>query len=208
MTVEPDRVATIAHVTDHVAVGLARLTDRWQRPVIRAVLSAWLSEVQELEDAAWELLSLTIETASGDALDQYGVILGTPNPGVSTALYRALLSAAALAIRSSGTGPELLAVLEQLSVPGESDLVLTLTESFPATLSVEPVSVSAFTAAVLYSVLRRAVAGGVRLLVIDVPEGDTFAFSDTDETVDDAERGFSDTAGLVGGQLVGVLDGA
>ena len=204
MTAEPDRIATIAHVTDHVAVGLARLTDRWQKPVIRAVLGAWLAEVQELEDAVWEVLSLTIETASGDALDQYGVLLGTPNPGVSTALYRALLSAAALAIRSSGTGPELLAILDRLSI----DATLELTELFPATLKVEPVTTADFPAAVMRAVLARAVSGGVRLLVVDVPEGDTFAFSDTDETVTDAARGFSDTGGLVGGQLVGVLDGA
>ena len=57
----------------------------------------------------------------------------------------------------------------------------------------------------VHAIVRRAVAAGVRLVTIDVPAGDTFAFSDTDETVTDASRGFSDTAGLVGGQLVGAI---
>ena len=46
----------------------------------------------------------TLDTAEGDALAQYGAILGTSNPGVAEAIYRALLRAAARAIRAGEAG--------------------------------------------------------------------------------------------------------
>lgn len=199
---EPDR-ATFAPVLDHAAAGLARLTDRWRGlPVIEALLTSYLVEVQAIEDAAAELLALTIDTAADDQLAQYGVLLSTTNPGVEKVIYRRLLRGAAAAIGSSGGGDELLAVLAEIADVGEA---FGLTEYFPASVVVEPEEAPAVPTSALHAVLRRAVAGGVRLLTIDVPAGDTFAFSDTDRTVADPDRGFSDTAGLVGGQLVGVI---
>ena len=207
MTAEPDRVATLAPITDHVAAGTALLTQRWrEKPRVVAILGAWLAQVQLLEDAFAELLLLTIDTASDDQLAQYGVILGAPKPGsVEKAVYRRILHAAALAIGASSTGDELLAVLDALA-DHDAGEVFSLAEYFPAALVVEPEEAVAVPTASLWRVLRRAVAAGVRLLAVDVPAGDTFAFSDTDETVSDANRGFSDEDGVVGGQLVGVID--
>jgi hypothetical protein len=200
---EPDR-ASYAPITDHVAGGLALLTDRWRGlPAVEAILTAYLVEVQAIEDTAAEILALTIDAASDDQLAQYGVLLGTADPGVAKVIYRRLLRGAAAAIGSSGAGDELLAVLDAIGDVGET---FTLREYFPASLVVEPAEAIAVPTSALHAVLRRAVAGGVRLHTIDVPTGDTFAFSDTDETVTDAARGFSDTAGLVGGQLVGVIE--
>ena len=198
---EPDRAAA-AHVTTHVADGLARLTQRWRDlPVIEGILSAWLTEVQHLEDALWSILALTIATATDDQLAQYGVLLGVSDPGGGQ--FLALLRAAALAIRSSGTGDELRAVLYAVK---QQVGAYEIREYFPAALVVEPVVFVAPPAAMVHAIARRAVAAGVRLLTVEVPAGDTFAWSDTDETVTDADRGFSDTAGLVGGQLVGVIE--
>ena len=201
MTTEPDRVTALAHVTDHVTGGLALLTQRWRDlPVIEGVLSPWLTEVQRVEDALWSTLALTIATATDDQLAQYGVLLGVADPGGGQ--FVRLIRAAALAIGSSGTGDEIRAVL--LAIRQQPGAFL-ITEYFPASLVIEPVVYVAPPASMVHAIVRRAVAAGVRLLTVEVPAGDTFAFSDTDETVTDAARGFSDTAGLVGGQLVGVI---
>lgn len=202
MSAEPDRVETVAHVTDHVAAGLARLTDRWRgKPVVRAVLAAWLAEVQAVEDAFWSVLSLRIDTATGDALAQYGALLGVSDPGGGQ--YVHLIRAATQAIRSSGTGDDLWRVLLAIK---QDPTAWGLREYFPASLVVEPTDYVGVPGAMVAGVLGRAVAGGVRVLVVDVPNGHTFAWSDTDETVTDSDRGFSDVAGLVGGKLVGVID--
>lgn len=216
MTTEPDRVESAEPVTDHVTRGVARLTHRWTRPIVDTVdgvtatrtsrtvrlLTPWLEQVQELEDAIWSVLSLTLDTATGDALDQYGAILRAARVGLSDAVYRRLLRGVALAIRSSGTGDELLAVIEAM-LPGED---VTLTEYFPASLTVEPADAPDIPTSAMHAALRRGVSGGVRLLTIDVPSGDTFAFSATRYTTTDAARGLSNVAGLVGGQLVGVIE--
>lgn len=205
---EPDR-ASAAHITTHVAAGLARLTGRWRdraftaprtASAIDGILSAWLTQVQRAEDALWSILALTIATATDDQLAQYGALLGVADPGGGEFVY--LIRAAALAIGSSGTGDEIRAVLLAIkSTPG----AYLITEYFPASLVIEPTVGIAPPASMVHAIVRRAVAAGVRLVTIDVPIGDTFAFSDTDETVTDASRGFSDTAGLVGGQLVGAI---
>jgi len=216
MTTEPDRVESAARIPDHVARGVARLTHRWTRPIVDTVdgvtatrasrtvriLTPWLQQVQEIEDAIWSVLALTLDTATGDALDQYGAILRAARAGLSDTVYRRLLRGVALAIRSSGTGDELLAVIEAM-LPGD---VLALTEHFPASLVIEPANAPDVPTSAMHAAMKRAVAGGVRLLTIDVPTGDTFAFSATRYTTTDAARGFSDVAGEAGGQLVGAIE--
>ena len=200
---EADR-GEITQVTDHVAGGLALLTGRWRdQPVIRGILTSWLEQIQILEDAAWAVHTLTIGTATYNALDQYGELLGTPDVGLSDTLYRGLLRADSLAIGSSGTCDEIRAVLYAIKPTVGAFLIR---EYFPASLVVEPLGALEIPTEPIHAVVRRAVSGGVRVLMIDVPEGDTFAFSDSDETVTDAARGFSNVAGLIGGQLVGVID--
>jgi hypothetical protein len=201
MATETDR-ATYAPITDHVAAGLALLTQRWRGlPNVEGVLSAWLAEVQEIEDAIAAVMALTIDTAADDQLAQYGKLLGVTDPG--NFQFKALIRAATLANGSSGTGNELHAVLAAAETAGS----YSITEYFPAALVIEPETVSNAPASMVHAIAKRAVAGGVRLLTIDVPaSGFVFAFSDTDETVTDAACGLSDVAGLVGGQLVGVMD--
>ena len=201
MTAEPDREA-FAPITDHVASGLALLTQRWRsRPNVVGFLSPWLARVQEFEDAIASVLALTIADATGDQLAQYGKLLGVSDPGGGA--FEALIRAAAAAIGSSGTGDELRLVLRAI----KSDDSYALREWFPASVEVEPLAHAGESAGAVFGVLRRAVAGGVRLVLVEVPGAFSFAFSDTDETTTDGDTGFSDTDGAVGGQLVGAIDG-
>ena len=172
---EPDR-QPLAHTTKHVDSGLALLPSQFQgKPRLAAVLSSWLGQAQDIEDALWQLLTLTIDTSTGDALDQTGELLGQTRMGLTDVLFRVALHATAKAIRASGVGDELVNAPE---IP----------------------------AAVMLAILRRAVSAGVRLQVFDVPAGDTFAFSSTDDDEGDAARGFSDTTEAPGGRWIGVLE--
>ena len=137
------------------------------------------------------------------ALDQLGVILGQPRPAdMLDAPYRLVLSAVVIALRSSGTGDELLNATRALL--GSWDF--TFTETFPAAGLIEPDAAPSVPSAVMVAILRRVKSGGVGLQLIDVPSGDLFSFSSVDgEPETDAAHGFSDTGGSVGGALVGVM---
>lgn len=200
---EPDRIEAHTQVTDHEDGGVALLTRQFRKPAIEAVLRSWLAQVQDLEDAFWALLVNGLDNAVGAQLDQIGDLLGRPRAGLADAVYLKLLRATALAIRSSGTGPELVAILDLL----RGSVVTTLTEPPIATVKVSPASHLSFPTELLLEVLVRAKATGVRLLVEDIPSGDAFMFASGAVTETDADHGFSNTGGLVGGQLVGILEG-
>ncbi len=200
---EPDRIATIERVTDHVARGLARLTDRWQRPAIRAVLSAWLAEVQELEDAAWQILSLTIDTAEGDALSQYGHLLGLPRRDaaqVADAPYRLSLKAWARAIRASGTDGDLDAVLSYALGGG----AYALEEYFPAGLVIVPEEPLAIPDELARKIFAQARSGGIDAQLVSLPAAAAFRFAAGDEVVN-SDHGFAEDDQTGGGALAGVV---
>lgn len=205
---EPSRVTDHTEITDHVAGGLALLTSENRKPVIQALTSAWLARVQEAEAALWGLLvDTTILTATHAQLDQIGALLvlsrGSVDGLLSDTEYRKALRGVALANRSRGTANEALAILT--IVLGEG--AFTYTESFPAGVLVEPADAMGLLARALAEVLRRARAGGVGVGLVDPPDTAAFAFSSADETVeDDDTHGWSDTDGLTGGALAGVID--
>lgn len=200
---EPDAITAHTHVTTHVRDGVALLPHQFHRGGdVDALAASWLAEVQEAEDAAWSILGATLEAATGDALDQLGELLVWPRGSLSDADYRAVLAVVVRCNRSAGTGDEILRATHELLDSWD----FTMTEAFPATVIVEPESAPEIPALSILGVLRRMRSGGVGLQVLDVPEGDTFNFSDDPElSGTDAGRGFSTTAGLVGGQLVGMV---
>lgn len=174
-----------------------------EKPALRAFLAPWLAQVQQSESAAWALYGLAIDDSSDAALDQVGEVLAVTRPsGMTDAVFRRVLRAAVIALRSSGTGDELLRACEALV----GSTAFELLERFPAALRFEPDEAMDVPAEIALAVLRRVKSGGVGLQVVDVPAGDTFAFSSSvDEAESDTDRGFSDTSRAAGGVLVGVL---
>lgn len=201
---EPDRIAAHAAVATHVADGLRSLAQQLRgRPALEAVATSWLSQVQELETAAWALYALAIDNSSAHALDQLGSVLAMPRPdGMLDAAYRKVLKGVVAAHRSAGDGDDLERVVHAML-----DDWPTLTEAFPATVVVVP-PFSDVPAVVIAAVLRRAKAGGVGLQVIDVGDGAVEAFrfsSEAEEMLEDSDAGFGDSTGAVHG---GALHGA
>lgn len=203
---EPDRIAAHAEVTTHLEDGKTRLARQFRRPAIEAILAPWLAQVQELESAAWDCYALGIDNSEGAALDQLGSVLRSARPtGLADAQYRWILKGTVIALTSSGTGDDLVRAMRELM--GGTSLAFYATEYFPADVVVEPVDATTLQATVIKAVLSRVKMGGVGLQVVDVPSGDTFAFSTlSTRGISASARGFSDAAtGLTGGQLVGVV---
>lgn len=203
MSLEPeaDRPA-LAHVTDHVARGLARLTQRWRgKPVIEAILSSHLAEVQEIEDALWEVIELALDTATGDGLDQIAALLGEPRQDLDDEPLRTVLRARILANRSRGSFDELHAILALFA--GDA---YTLGEYPPAAvLAALDVFPGTVPAARMGGILRRAVSGGVGAqLVAPASVSTAFRFSSSDEVATGSASGFAPLDQSSGGHLAGV----
>jgi hypothetical protein len=202
---EPDHVAAIAPITDHEARGVALLMRALRdKALVVAILRAALRQVQSLEDATWALLTLTLDNATGAALDQFGELLGERrDTGLADDVYRDVLRATILANRSNGTGNELLAICHLLF--GALFGGFTLEESFPAGVLVEPEFAMRAPDASM-RVLRKAKSGGVKLELIDPPtEAAWFTFAVGIVEQPDNARGWGDAVDdTLGGRLVEV----
>jgi hypothetical protein len=102
---------------DYVPQGLARLLTQYQgKPNLSAVVSAFLAEAQELEDAIWgvirsQLLTRTIPAGPPDqALLQLADLVGCPTEGLTGPELAFLLQVWLLARRSHGLSEDLLAI--------------------------------------------------------------------------------------------------
>lgn len=107
----------ITKITDHTGIGLARLITQYKgKPRMTALLTSYLIEVQAIEDAAFQVIDATIDTATGHALTQWGKIVGQVNPGLSDENYRVLIRARIRVNRSDGRPRDLIEILELVAV--------------------------------------------------------------------------------------------
>lgn len=201
----------ISHVTDHVARSVSRLL--WQyrdKPRIRALISAYAMEIQTIEDALQTLGDvLDFEEQEGVTLANIARLIGLDPSGRDDATIRTLIRTEILINRSSGTMPELFAIVATLTA-------LTAGPDFKirrergAVVAIEFADELAIDSGLAFYVFRRAVAEGVRLFMIE-SFGDSehdFTFSDDNAEQADVERGFADgSSGTDGGLLVGVTGG-
>jgi glycine/D-amino acid oxidase-like deaminating enzyme len=159
---------TLAHNTSHVADGLDTLVYDLRKPKLQALASSYLLEVQQLEDAFWDLyLRSMIANGFGAALDQLGALVTQPRENRSDDVYRVWILARALVLRSSGRPPEL-ARIARMILPQSVRVVVV--EEYPAafTLRLEGV-LDASIGRALAALLQLAKANGVRLLVTYQP---------------------------------------
>jgi hypothetical protein len=155
---------TLTHNPAHVADGLAAPIHDLRKPRLQALLGSYLQEVQELEDAYWDLyLRTMIRDAAGQALERLGALVGQPRQNRTDSVYRIWILARALVLRSSGRPEELLRIARMV-LPDSA--TIRLREEYPAAVSVlldGPVDEELGRA--LASLLHRAKADGVRMLV-------------------------------------------
>lgn len=93
---------------------------------LEKLLYCWVEEAQELDAAAFEVLTeTTLDTAVGAQLDGLGQIIGIERRGASDDRYRCCLKAQISINLASGTIPEILHIVGLVVGP---DIQLTLTE--------------------------------------------------------------------------------
>lgn len=202
---EPDTVAALTHVTDHVAGGKALLTTMFRKPLIQALLASWLTQVQAVEDAIWQLFgAFDLDTATGDQLVKLGALIGLSSDGLSDDLYRLALRAWVRASRSRGLDADMHAILEDAIDGAGYDLTNWAPANVVAT-TVVPVEIGDD---LLARILRRATADGVGVqLVAPVDDSSTFAFStDSETSTTNSTRGWADASQTTGGHLVGAWE--
>jgi len=181
-----------AHDLEHSARGVARLIDRYARPSNQALLASWLDEVQEAEDALWQLyVERSLATAEGDQLDVLGAIVGEPRLGRDDETYRLWISARNMVNRSSGMTTEMLAIARKLIPP--PPYYIELTEYYPAAFVMH--IVGALTLADGYQIARMlhlAKGAGIQfgMTWTVVGDGDTFTFAPADAVVPASDMGF------------------
>jgi len=194
---------TLARVDNHVEDGLRLPLAQFRGlPVFEALLSSLLKQVQEIEDALWDVLVRTqLPLAAGVQLDRLGRIVGQPRQGRGDESYRIWIAARVMVNRSSGLAEQVIAIVEKL-VEGKD---LELREEPPAAFTIdvqEPIT--ELDGVEIAKILQRARAAGVRGLLewFSEPIDEVFAFSDDGtEVFDDLGRG------LTYGALASVSDG-
>lgn len=108
----------LLHVPDWAARAEARLLRGWDRDRIRAFVRALAAGAQLQEDQSFDLLvSTTLENATGDALDQWGEIVGEQRGPLSDSDFRPFIKARMLVNRGASTIDELIEILETCAAP-------------------------------------------------------------------------------------------
>ena len=99
------------------------------------LIATYASQIQELEGVFFEILEdTTLDGSIGQQLDNLGTIVKILRGALSDDRYRNRISAQILANLSSGTIPQILAILKLIVA---ADVVLEFLEEFPAHFSIE-----------------------------------------------------------------------
>lgn len=192
---------------DHAEAAVKRLVLQFQKPRFRALVRRLVNPMQALEHAAVQLLIYrNVENAFGALLDQFGKLVGQPRRGQDDDTYRLYIRARIKANRSRGTGPDILAIA-RLVVNNPLAHFKLVNHGFAAfTLQVTGINTPLATAEALLTFLRRAVAAGVRFILVtqNIPDEEAFTlapFSGPPEDGPGLGLGSTLDAG-VGGKLV------
>ncbi len=108
----------LIYVPDWPERAEARALVPWRKPRQRALLRAFGKGVQALEDESFNLIvSTDLDVAVGDALDQWGELVGEQRGGLGDNDYRQFVKVRMLVNRSNGTIDELLEIFDVATQP-------------------------------------------------------------------------------------------
>ena len=188
---------SITQITDYEDRAEGRLLEQYaNKPRLVAWIRSYAAEVQELEDAAFDVLLLRLlDNAANAQLDTLGRIVREDRKERTDAVYRKFISARIKANRSTGHGSEVMAILRILT-----DSLYTFDEVQPATMVFELASAPDVDVYQMFQMLRDAKAGGVGLNLTAPTNSTPFTFSNAGDAAVPA-LGFistSDSAGATG----------
>lgn len=112
-----DTVAAVdnGEIRAHTPLALSRLIERWKaenNPQLAALLTSYTDEVQELENAIWDVIvGRLTDYAEGVQLEALGHIVGQKRDGLGDAAYRAHIKARIRINQSFGQPQDVIAVI-------------------------------------------------------------------------------------------------
>lgn len=109
----------LEHKLDHKASARALLISQYQsKPVIEALLDAFVGVFQELEDVLWQIVdSRILDAATGAQLDLLGRIVNEIRRGRSDADYRVGIRIKVIVLRSKGRTIDVISVAALSNAP-------------------------------------------------------------------------------------------
>lgn len=162
--------------TDYVTEGLDRLLTQFKNATdFKVLVSALLEEVQELENALFDLGFLKdIDLMEGDALDLLGALFGVSRKGRADLDYRIVLKGQSLLLNTSGESERIRLVLRAM-IPGAEPRVLDVGEAaFTAYMDGVTLDSPIETAAVVRQARAAGISGFVFWQTTD--DANTFCF--------------------------------
>jgi hypothetical protein len=197
-----DPIQTLAHVKE----GLAQLLTQFQgQPNLTAILSAYLVQIQEIEDMFFGLLiGRRLNDAVGAQLDGLGRIVDLLRAGATDDDYRVALRGQIAILRLNSRIEDIIFVFGLL-LPGFTFEVTEIAPAHVVVRVVEPLTPSDPSPALLAAQLRKTKGGGVgsELHWIEDPDTDVFKTADGTVLQADANQGTADPGKTFGGYLSG-----
>lgn len=196
-------------IDTHVSATLALLPEQFRGdPTINALLEAWCTEIQAVEDAAFQIIDvLHVDLATGDLLDKIGQIVGESREGRGDDLFKVFVKVRILINKSSGTIDELLTIFKLL----EPTAAGRITEYAPASflLDISDIAIDPLVVTSYGKILQQAKAATYSgaLQYAFAPAADAFTFSDDTTPSISTAQGFSDVSQTTGGKMTGVIYG-
>lgn len=191
-----------ARYSAHVKEGLDRLLSQYaEKPIFRAWLTAYLKQVQLLEDATYDVIVLRLlDKATNAQLDALGRIVGEKRKGRDDETYRTFIRARIYINRSQGRAQDMIDVLYLITTTP-----LIFNEYFPASFWVEFLEVPEYDPVLILTMLRDTKAGGVGLGMLSptAPPANQFRWGDSNVApVSGSTQGFGDVnVASTGGRL-------
>jgi hypothetical protein len=127
----------LTYIATHVSEALDLLIQQFkEKPLIAGLVTALVTEVQELEDAAWEVLLATdLDNARNAQLTGLGTLVGEPRRGRSDIAYRPAIRVRILINRCNGKHPEILKILTLFLGATDGDGTIELVDAAPAAMA-------------------------------------------------------------------------
>lgn len=157
---------SLVHDTQVTPKGLQRLLAQYKgKPRMTVLISSYLDEFQEVEDAAYSVYfarAIQNAAATGDLLAKLGKIVGQGSEGLSDSQFLTLITARIQANRSSGRREQLIKIANLLS----SASSIYVKDYPPAAVLIQMDSLALPPELVGRDFLGVAVAGGVLLMFL------------------------------------------
>lgn len=154
--------------TEHIGEGIANLVEQFKdTPKLQALLATFLRQIQEVEDAASDVLTETnLDTAVGVQLDNIGAVVGEPRSGRSDLQYSTAIRVRQLLSLSEGTPENIIELIRAITI--DVGLTVDLQEFFPAGFIariVEPIDPDVVDTDQIGSIVASGRPAGVRGIV-------------------------------------------